>query len=53
MDLYFQGLASLAKGQSPDNLAQARGFFDRPLEADPDNIDALVGSARGDLVQGQ
>jgi tetratricopeptide (TPR) repeat protein len=52
MDLYFQGLASLNKGWTPDNLAQARTFFDRALIADPDNVDALVGSARTDLVQG-
>jgi TolB-like protein len=52
MDLYFQGLAWFNKGPSPDNLAQARGFFDRALAAHPDNVDALVGSARGDLVQG-
>jgi TolB-like protein/class 3 adenylate cyclase len=52
MDLYFQGLAWFNKGPSPDNLAQARGFFDRALAADPDNVDALVGLARGDLVQG-
>ena len=52
MDLYFQGLASLNKGWTPDNLALARTFFDRALIADPDNVDALVGSARADLVQG-
>ena len=46
MDLYFQGLAWLNKGLTPDNVAQARGFFDRALAADPDNVDALVGSAR-------
>ena len=45
MDLYFQGLAWLNKGLTPDNVAQARGFFDRALTADPDNVDALVGSA--------
>jgi adenylate cyclase len=39
MDLYFQGLAWLNKGRTtPDNLAQARGFFDRALAADPDNM---------------
>ena len=27
-------------------------FFDRALAADPDNVDALVGSARADVVQG-
>ena len=32
MDLYFQGLAWLNKGLTPDNLAQARSFFDRALD---------------------
>ena len=41
MDLYFQGLAWLNKGLTPDNVAQARSFFDRALAADPDNVDAL------------
>jgi TolB-like protein/class 3 adenylate cyclase len=50
MDLYFRGLTWLNKGYSPDNLAQASGFFDRALAADPDNVDALVGSARADVV---
>ena len=52
MDLYFQGLAWLNRGYSPDNIAQARGFFDRALAADPDNVDALVGWARADVVAG-
>jgi TolB-like protein len=52
MDLYFQGLAWLNKGMSPDNIAHARSFFDRTLAADPDNVDALVGSARVDVVEG-
>jgi TolB-like protein len=52
MDLYFQGIAWFNKGLSPDNVAQARGFFDRALTADPDNVDALVGSARADTVEG-
>ena len=51
MDLYFQGLAWLNKGSSPDIMAQARGFFDRALAADPDNVDALVGLANADLVE--
>ena len=46
MDLYFQGLAWLNKGLTPDNVAQARSFFDRALTADPDNVDALIESAR-------
>ena len=52
MDLYFQGLAWLNKGQTPDNLAQARGFFDRALTADSDNVDALIESARADARAG-
>ena len=52
MDLYFQGLAWLNKGLTPDNIAQARSFFDRALTADPDNVDALVGSARADAIAG-
>jgi TolB-like protein/Flp pilus assembly protein TadD len=52
MDFYFQGLAWLNKGFTPDNVAQARGFFDRALTADPDNVDALIGSARADAVEG-
>jgi TolB-like protein/class 3 adenylate cyclase len=51
-DLYFQGLACFYKGLTPDNMAQARSFFDRALTADPDNVDALVGSARADQVEG-
>ena len=52
MDLYFQGLALLNRGYSPDNLVQARSFFHRALAADPDNVDALVGWARADVVEG-
>ena len=53
MDLYFQGLAWFNKGMTPDNLAQARSFFDRALSADPDNVDALIGSARADVTRGR
>jgi tetratricopeptide (TPR) repeat protein len=52
MDLYFQGMAWFNKGLSPDNVTQARSFFDRALAADPDNVDALIGSARADSVEG-
>ena len=52
MDLYFQGLAWLNKGLTPDKVAQARSFFDRALAADPNNVDALIGSARADLFAG-
>ena len=52
MDLYFQGLAWFNRGTTPDNVAQARGFFDRALIADPDNVEALVGSAFADVTEG-
>ena len=52
MDLYFQGLAWFNRGWTPSNIAQARSFFERALSADPDNVDALVGSARVDVIEG-
>jgi TolB-like protein/class 3 adenylate cyclase len=52
MDFHFQGLVWFNKGMSPDNLAQARSFFDRALSADPDNVDALIRSARVDMIEG-
>src|SRR5271166_4602394 len=53
MDLYFQGLAWLNKGLlTPDHVAEARSFFDRSLSADPDYVDALIGSAVADVVAG-
>ena len=52
MDLYFQGMAWLNKGLTPDNVAQASSYFDRALAADPDNIDSLIGSARADVYAG-
>jgi TolB-like protein len=51
MDLYFQGLAWLHKGPTPDHLARARHFFDRALSAAPDNVDALIGSAATHAVE--
>jgi TolB-like protein len=51
-DLYFQGMAWLNKGLTPRNVAQARTFFDRALAADPDNVDALVGSGRAEALEG-
>jgi tetratricopeptide (TPR) repeat protein len=52
IDFYFQGLAWLNKGRTPDHVAQARSFFDRALTADPDNIDATIGSALADTYEG-
>jgi TolB-like protein/class 3 adenylate cyclase/tetratricopeptide (TPR) repeat protein len=48
-DLYFQGMACVHKGWTPEYMAQARGFFERALALDPDNIEALVGAATVDV----
>jgi tetratricopeptide (TPR) repeat protein len=45
-------MAWFNKGWTPDNVARARGLFDRALAAGPDNVDALVGSARADAAAG-
>ena len=50
MDLYFQGRASANKGSAPENLAQARGYFEHSLALDPNNIEAMVGTANVDLA---
>jgi TolB-like protein/class 3 adenylate cyclase len=51
-DLYFQGWAWLYKGLTPDNVTQAKAFFDRALDADHDDVDALVGSALANIAAG-
>jgi tetratricopeptide (TPR) repeat protein len=52
MDLHFQGLACFNRGLTPDNVAQARRFFDRALSADPGNVDALAASGVADTTGG-
>ena len=49
MDLYFQGMAWFNKGHNPADVARARGFFERALALDPDNLDAVVGMAAADV----
>ena len=44
-ELYFQGKACWNKGVSPEYMAQAKAYFERALQLDPGNIDALVGLA--------
>jgi TolB-like protein len=50
MDLYFQGMACANKGSTPENMAQARDFYEHALALDPGNIEALVGTASVDLA---
>ena len=52
MDFYFQGLAWFNKGLNPENVVRARSFFDLALTVDPDNAEALIGSAAADIVGG-
>ena len=52
MDLYFQGQAWLNKGVNPENMAQARSYFERGLALDPNNLDALLGVGRVDYTVG-
>jgi hypothetical protein len=48
VDHYFLGLALQNKGQTTDPLNKARFHFDRALELDPNNVEALVARARVD-----
>jgi hypothetical protein len=50
MDHYFLGMAFLNKGITAKLLDKARSHFDRALNLDPDNVDALIGRARVDVV---
>ena len=45
IDLCFQGAAWTNKGRTPEHMAQARGFFERALALEPENVEALVGTA--------
>ncbi len=49
MDYYFRGVAVFNKGRR-DNLERARSLFEKAVELDPTNIDALVGAARVDVL---
>ena len=49
MDLYFQGMSWFNKGRNAANTARARGFFERALALDPNNLDAAVGMACADV----
>jgi tetratricopeptide (TPR) repeat protein len=50
MDHYFLGLAHFNKGLTAEHLDKARPHFDRALDLDPDNVEALVQRALVDLV---
>src|ERR1700691_4941513 len=48
-DLYLQGMAWYNKGRNPADIDRARGFFERALALDPDNLDAALGKAMADF----
>jgi TolB-like protein len=52
MDLVFQGSSWYNKGPTPDCMAQAHRFYEKAIALDPENIEAMVGSARVDAVLG-
>ena len=52
IDLYFQGMAWFNKGLNPENVTRARSFFDLALTVDPDNAQAMIGSAAADVIGG-
>jgi TolB-like protein len=50
LDLYFRGMARWNKSWTPEHMKQARGYFKRALELDPENVDVLVGIAAIDTA---
>jgi TolB-like protein/class 3 adenylate cyclase/Flp pilus assembly protein TadD len=48
MDLYFQGEGWVNRGITFENMTKARGFFERALALDAQNVDALVGISQVD-----
>jgi TolB-like protein/class 3 adenylate cyclase len=51
MDYYFLGVAAFNKGRI-ENMHRARALFEKAVELEPTNIDALVGAVRVDVLLG-
>ena len=49
MDLYLQGMAWYNQGRNPADIDRARGFFERALALDPNNLDAALGKVMADF----
>jgi tetratricopeptide (TPR) repeat protein len=52
MDLFFHGRALWNRGWTPEYMARARGFFERALALDPENVEAMVGLAQINVTEG-
>ena len=52
MDMVFQGKACFNKGLTPDYMSQARRFFEKALALEPENVEALVGTAQANVTIG-
>jgi TolB-like protein/class 3 adenylate cyclase/Flp pilus assembly protein TadD len=52
MDLCFQGTALMNKSRSRESLMQARGYYERALALESDNVEALVGIASVEVILG-
>jgi TolB-like protein/Flp pilus assembly protein TadD len=52
IDLVFQGRSWFYKGLTPDNMAQARSFFEKATALDPGNVEAMVSLAGVDCSVG-
>src|SRR4029079_15128121 len=52
MDLVFQGRALSNTGWTPEHMARARGFFERAIALDPENVEAMVGLALVNVTEG-
>jgi TolB-like protein/Flp pilus assembly protein TadD len=52
LDLVFQGIAAAYQGPTSEHLGRARGFFERALKIDPQNVSALIGIASADVTIG-
>ena len=49
-DLLFQGITWFNKGYTPENLAKAREYLQRAVDADPNNLTALQWMAGVDMT---
>ncbi|HXZ16127.1 MAG TPA: adenylate/guanylate cyclase domain-containing protein [Roseiarcus sp.] len=51
LDYYFRGVAAFNKGRV-ENVTRAKELFEKAVELNPANVDAIVGVARADVVFG-